>query len=181
MRIILSIVFTLLSMQVQSQNYVPVQEAADIKFTIKNFGVNTSGSLQGLQATIRFNEADLRSCSFHVSVDANTVNTGNTARDNHLRKEEYLDVEKHPKISFISTQVTRADKSNTYMLAGTLTIKGISRGISFPFTAIPQNEGLLFTGSVKINRRDFKVGGSSMVLSDNLVISLSVPTKKMIP
>lgn len=60
------------------------------------------------------------------------------------------------------------------MMIAAVTIKGINREISFPFMAVSQNGGWLFTGEFKLNRRDFKIGKSSLILSDNLAVSLSV-------
>ncbi len=160
------------------QEYSPVDKSSAIKFSIKNFGLPVGGSFTGLQGTIHFNSSALALSMFNVSVDANTVNTGMGARDNHLRKEEYFNVQKYPILSFVSKQITAGDKPGKYLLTGTFTIKGISKQISLPFTVVSQNDGLLFTGECKLNRKDFKVGGSSFVLSDNLMVSLSVFAKK---
>jgi len=176
--ILLTISLSLFSLISTGQNYQPVDQLSDIKFTIKNLGFNVTGTFKGLAGTIRFNATDPGSSSFNVTIDANTVNTGTGARDNHLRKEEYFDVAKYPKISFVSKQVTASGKNGGYTVTGNLTIKGVTKEISFPFTVTAKNDGLLFTGECKLNRRDFKVGGSSMVLSDNLVVSLKVFAKK---
>jgi polyisoprenoid-binding protein YceI len=61
---------------------------------------------------------------------------------------------------------------------GNLIIKGVSKEIKFPFKATPKDDGFLFEGEFKINRRDFKVGGNSLSLSDDVTVSLSVFAKK---
>ena len=176
--ILIVIVFTCFSIFVSGQTYTAVDNASSVKFMIKNFGVNVGGTFKGLQGKIHFSEADLTSCVFDVSVDANTVNTGINGRDNHLRKEEYFNIEKFPKISFVSKHLSATGKSGNYIITGNINIKGTVKEISFPFTATPQNDGFLFEGTFKLNRRDFKVGGSSLILSDNLIVSLSVIAKK---
>ena len=60
---------------------------------------------------------------------------------------------------------------------GKLTIKDHTQELSFPFSASSMAEGYQFDGEFKINRRDFKVGGSS-TLSDNVVVTLRVFAKK---
>ena len=77
-----------------AQDYSPVDKSSGIKFSIKNFGLPVSGSFTGLRGTLHFNPSDLPLSNFKVSEDANTVTTGMAARDNHLRKEEYLNVQK---------------------------------------------------------------------------------------
>ena len=116
--------------------------------------------------------------TFNVSVDAASVNTGNGSRDSHLKKDDYFDVAKHPKISFVSTKVTTSNKAGILFIFGNLTIKGVTRTVSFPFTATPVQDGMFFAGSCKLNRRDFGVGSNSLVLSDKLTLNLAVFAKK---
>jgi polyisoprenoid-binding protein YceI len=55
-----------------------------------------------------------------------------------------------------------------------ITIKGVTKPVEFGFGATPKNGGYAFDGEFTINRRDFGVGGSSISLSDNLTVALSV-------
>jgi len=132
-----------------------------------------------LRGTIKFDPGYPEQAFFNVSVDAGTVNTNIGARDNHLRKETYFNVQKYPRISFVSTKVGNTTKAGILYITGNITIKGISKEISFPFTATEEHDGYLFAGEFKINRIDFKVGGNSLVLSGDLIVSLSVLTKKI--
>ena len=161
-----------------AQNLVPVDEGSAIKFSIKNFGFSTGGSFTGLKGKIQFDAGTIANTSFTVSVDATSINTNNESRDKHIRKEEYFNVEKYPLISFASAAVSNGDKPGTFLMKGNLTIKGVIKPISFPFTVIAQNNGFLFSASFNINRRDFGVGSNSMVLADNLLLSLRVFAKK---
>jgi polyisoprenoid-binding protein YceI len=161
-----------------SQNYVPVDNGSKVKFNIKNFGINTGGTFEGLTGSIVFDAANPAAASFSVMVDAKTVDTDNGGRDNHLRKSEYFDVEKYPKLSFISTKITKTNTEGYLYMFGKLTIKGVIKEISFPFKATAKDGGYLFEGSFKVNRRDFGVGSSSVSLSDNLNVTLSIFGKK---
>ena len=176
---LLFILFLLINFLGWGQHYQPVDNGSSVKFSIKNFALKVMGSFKGLEGSVIFNATDPGSASFQVSIDAGSVNSGIDARDNHLRKEEYFDVLKYPKISIVSKQVTASGKPGVYTLTAIINLKGINREISFPFTVSAQKDGLLFTGEFKLNRRDFKVGGSSLILSDNLIVSLSVFAKKI--
>jgi polyisoprenoid-binding protein YceI len=112
-----------------------------------------------------------------VTVQAKTVNTGNDMRDNHLRKPEYLEVKKYPVIRFVSVKITTSSKQGTLFMFGKVTIKNVTKEVSFPFTAVPEQDGYLFTGEFRINRIDFGVGESSAV-SDNLTVLLKVFARK---
>ncbi len=46
-------------------------------------------------------------------------------RDNHVKSPDFLDIENHPTLSFVSTGVTEQD--GVWKLAGNLTIVGVSK------------------------------------------------------
>lgn len=166
-----SIIIAIASMAFVSAELKPVDTSEAVTFTIKNFGINTKGEVKGLKGTIKWDAANPAASVFNVTVDAKTINTGIEMRDNHLRKDEYLDTDKYPVISFASTSVTANN------MKGNLTIKNVTKEINFPFTVKPSNGGYLFEGEFEINRRDFGVGGGSVSLSNNLKVSLKVQAK----
>ena len=153
----------------------PVDSDKAVTFIIKNLGINTKGELSGLKGSIEWNEDNPTDSKLAVSVDVNTINTGIDTRDNHLRKEEYFDVEKYPDIKLTSNSIAKSDAG--FIMNSMITIKGVSKNISFPFTAVKKPDGYLFSGKFTINRRDFDVGGNSVTMSDNVEISLNVMAK----
>ena len=175
-------IFTILALIssaiVFGQNYTPTDAGSKVRFVIKNFGINTGGTFEGITGNITFDPAQLSTANFTVSVDSKSVDTDMEARDNHLRKAEYFDVEKYPKISFKSTKITTTNKPDYLYMFGVITIKDVSKEISFPFTQKSQDNGILFEGEFKLNRRDFGVGGKSFSMSDELTVQLSVLAKK---
>ena len=153
----------------------PVDSENAITFVIKNLGINTKGELSGLKGAIEWNEENPTDSKFMVTVAVSTINTGIDARDSHLKKEEYFDVEHYPEIKLVSSGIAKS--ANGFVMNGTLIIKGISKNISFPFTVTKKADGYLFNGKFNINRRDFNVGGNSVVMSDNVEVSLNVTAK----
>jgi len=160
-----------------AQSFTPVDSLSAVSFKIKNLGFNSSGSFSGVAGVITFSPDNLAGCNFDVHIEAKTVNTGVDLRDEHLRGTDYFDVKNYPQIRFVSVKVTGSTKSGTLFVFGKLTMKGITKDLSFPFTAQPYMDGYMFNGEFKLNRRDFKVGGGS-TLSDNLTVTLKVYAKK---
>ncbi|MEO7766025.1 MAG: YceI family protein [Ferruginibacter sp.] len=176
-KLLVTLAATISVMAVFAQNYSPTDNGSEIKFAIKNFAFTVTGRFNGLKGKISFNPANLSVASFATTLDAASVNTGNDSRDAHLKKAEYLDVTRYPVISFVSTKITNT-AGGTLIMDAKITIKAVTKTVSFPFKAIPKTGGYLFEGEFKLNRRDFDVGGNSMVMSDNLTVSLSVFVKK---
>jgi polyisoprenoid-binding protein YceI len=162
----------------RSQTYTPTDASSKVSFVIKNFGVKTNGTFNGLKGTINFDPKNLSASSFNVSVNASSVNTGNDTRDKHLRKKEYFNTEQFALITFVSTKIGESTNAGRYFVIGNLTIKGVSKVVQFGFSATPADKGYVFAGSFDINRIDFGVGGSSISLSDNLKVSLQIAADK---
>ncbi|TSJ44078.1 YceI family protein [Mucilaginibacter corticis] len=155
----------------------PVEQASTLKFTIKNLGFDVDGSFSGFEGSINFDPQGLAVSTFDVSINASTVNTDNSLRDEHLKGSSFFDVKNFPVIRLASTKILPTNKSDTYMLNGQLTIKGKTQPITFPFSANATADGYVFKGSFKIKRKDFGVGGTSTV-SDELEVMINVTAKK---
>lgn len=161
-----------------SQSVSPVDGEGAVKFVIANLGFDVDGSLKGLKGTISFDEKNLSEANFDITVNASTINTGNSTRDKHLRGKDYFDATAFPQIKITSTRIAKSVTEGYFVLFAKLTIKGVTKEISFPFKAVAENGGLRFTGSFKIKRRDFGVGGRSTV-SNDVDIKLNVFAKKL--
>jgi polyisoprenoid-binding protein YceI len=163
-----------------AQNLSPVDSASKVHFVIKNFGINTGGDFSGLKGNITFLADSLAACKFNVSVAASTIDTDNNMRDKSLVSDEYFDAEKFPLLTIVSTKIEKTNKTAAgfYYFIGSLTIKGVTKSIAFPFQAKEENNGFLFTANFDINRMDFGVGDQSIVLGNQVAVTLSVFAKK---
>ena len=178
-RLILIILSFIFSLCATGQNYKPVDEGSKVHFTIKNFGINTGGTLSGLKGNILFDPANLAVSNFDVSVDVKTIDTDIENRDEHLKGDNYFDAENYPVIVIKSTNViNNTAKQGEYNFSGTLTMHGITKNISFPFSATPSGNDYLFSGDFEINRLDYSIGQARAVMSKTVKISLSVLAKK---
>lgn len=179
-RILFILFFCTVWMMASAQKFTPLDEGSKVHFVIKNFGIETGGDLSGLTGNINFVPANIRTSSFDVSVDVNTIDTDNESRDLDLKKSSYFDAEKYPVITIRSTRVDRTNKSGAgwYYFTGTLTMHGVTKPLAFPFKATKKGSDYLFVGGFTINRMDFGVGKSSSVLSNTVKVSMSVLAKK---
>jgi polyisoprenoid-binding protein YceI len=154
------------------QKLTPVDAESKVKFVIKNFAINTNGQVSGLKGQIIFDKNKPANSSFDVTADVATINTDNARRDNHLRGEDFFDVARYPTIRITGKPVLV--KGNSYILKGSLTMKNVTKPIEIPFTVVPQGSGFIFEGAFRINRLDYKVGGESATMADELNITLQV-------
>jgi polyisoprenoid-binding protein YceI len=148
-----------------------------ITFKIKNLGITIGGVIGGLQATAPFNPASLATSSIEASVDVNTINTDNSTRDEHLKSDEFFDVAHYPKILLKSVSL-KHKSGNNYTGQFNLTMKGKTKLVEIPFTYTDKGSTIEFSGSFKLNRLDYGIGSSSMIMSDDVIVSIDAEAGK---
>src|SRR5277367_6198505 len=77
------------------------------EYTVKFTSHDPSGTFKGLKGTVNFDENDLASSRFDVSIDVATINTGNGMKNNHAKSPKWFDAEKYPTINFMSNNITK--------------------------------------------------------------------------
>jgi polyisoprenoid-binding protein YceI len=175
-KIVITLCLNLLFFSVIAQTEWKLATGSTVTFVIKNAGLKVDGKLEGLQTTIKFDSQNLVTSSIEASVETQTINTDNKSRDGHLRKEDYFDVAKYPKMSIKSVSFSK--DGNNYKGKFKLTIKGVTKEIEIPFSYIENGNSATLKGSFTINRLDYTVGGSSWVMADNVIISLNILATK---
>jgi len=140
---------------------------------------STSGDVGGIFRTltgaIHFDENSPATASFNVAVDINSINTGNGVMNTHAKSAEWFDGAKYPKITFVSSKVVKAGAG--YQAIGTLTMHGVTKPFTLPFTFQRSGAGGLFHAAFTVNRNDYGIGKPGDV-DDNISLELSVPVTK---
>ncbi len=140
-------------------------------YSIKFSSADPNGVFTGLKGNISFDENDLSTAKFDVTVDASTINMGNGMENTKAKGEQYFDVAKYPTIAFTSTKVVKT--ATGYEATGTLTMHGTQKPLTIPFTFTNNT----FKGSFSVNRIEYGVGVAGHAESV-LKIELSVPVTK---
>jgi polyisoprenoid-binding protein YceI len=133
-----------------------------IGFSIRHNEISlVSGRFKDFTGSIHFDDKDVSKSSVEFKAKVESIDTGVTARDNHLRTADFFEVAKYPEMTFKSTKVER--KGKAYNLTGDLTIKGVTRQVVLPFTiagAIKDGKGNTRIGvaaQTTIDRRDYGI------------------------
>jgi len=133
---------------------------SSVTFSAKHMMVTTvRGSMQIRDVDLAFEPDNLPASRVRVSLDTASIDTGQEARDQHLRSADFLETEAHPTIGFASTRIERS--GDDYRIHGDLTIRGVTRPVVLDaeFAGIvPNMQGgrrAAFSASTKIDREDF--------------------------
>ena len=104
-------------------------------FQIRHVASKLSGTFSDVTGSILIDRADLANSSVNAKIDLLSVNTSHAKRDEHIKKEEYLDVGHFADMQFISTKVVAINASEG-IVTGKLTLHGVTQELSFPFKVL---------------------------------------------
>lgn len=142
-----------------------------VKFSTKK----AEGTFDKLQGTVQFDPSKLSVAKFDVWVATRTIKTGNKTKDKHARGPKWLNAEEYPSISFKSSAFKTTDKG--YQVNGELSIHGISKEVSIPFTFTDQ----VFAGRLVLDRQDYGIEGPFLfggLVGNKIEIDLKVPVTR---
>jgi polyisoprenoid-binding protein YceI len=100
---------------------------SSVEFAVKHMMFTTvRGRFKDAHATLHLDEQDPSRSWVEAEIDAASIDTGQDARDEHLRSADFLDVENHPKITFKSKRLegAKGKEGERFRMAGDLTIRG---------------------------------------------------------
>ncbi len=114
-----------------------------------------------------------------VTIQPGSVDTRDETRDNHLRTNDFFDVETHPTWTFVSTAI-RPVNATEWKVDGDLTIRGVTRPVTLDATleGVVQdpygNHRVGFSATTSIDRDEFGVSFHAVMEAGGLVVGKKV-------
>ncbi|RAJ06622.1 polyisoprenoid-binding protein YceI [Chitinophaga skermanii] len=142
------------------------------KYNIAFSAGEVSGIFKTFTGSLFFDDKDLAGSKFNVSIDVNSINTGNGLQNKHAKDVDWFDAAKYPTITFASKKFAKTGAG--YTVTGDLTLHGVKKEISIPFTFANNT----FAGTFQVNRNDYKVGKPGGDVEDIVKLTVSVPVVK---
>jgi polyisoprenoid-binding protein YceI len=152
---------------------------SNVKFTVTHMVVSeVDGAFKIFEGSLEHTKPDYSDAKISFSVDVNSVNTDNENRDKHLKSPDFFDVAKFPAMKFESTSFKPLG-DNKYKLDGNLTIKDVTKPVSFDVTyggtiKTPQGNKAGFKAKATINRFDFNLKWDRATEAGSLVVAKEV-------
>lgn len=150
----------------------------DPNYSIKFSGNKAEGTFSGLTGKISFNPNDLANAFIDITVDASTIKTGNSTKDEHSKGEDWFDVTKYPTIKFTSQSFTKS--ANIFIVSGNLQLHGMKKQVQIPFTFSEVGAKGVFSGKFKLNRKDYGINGNffGFTVGKEFEVTLNIPVTK---
>ncbi len=157
---------------------------SDVSFSVRHLMVSkVRGRFNGVSGRL-VTGADVLDSAVTAEIDVTSFDTGNAARDEHIRSADFLHAAQFPTMTYRSTGL-RWD-GDDLVVDGELTLHGITRAV--PLTVELTGFGpdpyggtrAGFSATTKINRKDFGIDtelpldGGGVVVGDTVQISLDI-------
>jgi polyisoprenoid-binding protein YceI len=135
---------------------------SSVGFSVKHMMIaKVHGVFEKVSGKLVYDKNDLSKANAEATIEAASINTRESQRDNHLRSPDFFDVEKFPTLTFKSKTVTGSSDGDL-KATGDLTIRGVTKQITLdvdgPTDELKDPYGNLKIGlsaSTTIKRKDF--------------------------
>ncbi len=136
------------------------------------------GRFNEVEGKLTLDEAQPGNSSVEVTVQAASVDTNSTKRDQHVTSPDFLDAKQFPTISFKSEEVSR--EGGLWKAKGMLNLHGVSKPVSFEFEKTGEARGrggkkvVGFHAELEVDRTKFGMdyGTESLGAKLKLIVSL---------
>lgn len=154
-----------------AQEYSQNDSQTKVTFKIKNFGVNVDGDFSDVKIQTNLDLENLAGSYINATIQVSTISTGIKKRDEHILEEDYFDVSNYSTITLKSTKIEKT-RTGTFLLYANLTIKKTTKKIEIPIEFQQTDNNIMIQAKFQINRRDYNVGGGSMIMSKKVKIEV---------
>jgi len=136
--------------------YVADAARSRLQFTGVQAGAEFKAVFHKFTAVVDFAPEALATAHFDVTIDLNSVDSGDKDRDGTMRGPDIFDVAHFSTAHYVTRGFTK--NAAGYTAQGTLTLRGVSKDVNVEcqFTSGPS--GATLTGTATLKRLDFGVG-----------------------
>lgn len=153
---------------------------AFIEFKVSHLGFSwVLGRFNRFDGTFSFDEKNPGKASVQVNIDPASVDTNHAERDKHIRSDDFLDVKKYPKSSFVSTSYT-PNGDGTGVLKGKFTLHGVTKDLEIAVREIGAGKDPWggyrrgFEGTATFAMKDYNIKMDLGPASKNVELFLSI-------
>ena len=155
--------------------------ASAVRFSSSMNNEAFSGAFRRWDADIRFDPKNLAASSVTASIDTASATTGDADRDQALPTAAFLAAAKFPKATF-TARAFKALGAGRYLAIGQLTLRGVGKPLTLPFTLAITGREARMKASVALNRLAFGVGQdewkATVALPATVTVTIAIAARR---
>ena len=149
---------------------------SEVEFKVKHLVITTvTGRFNAYTGSIEASDDSFVDAKVAFEAQIDSISTGQEQRDGHLKSADFFDAATYPTLTFASTGLSK--KGDGLVLAGQLTMRGVSKDISLDVDFGGMEKDLYgqikagFEVTGKINRKDFGLTWGTLTEAGGAVVS----------
>ena len=176
---VLSLMALLLNPPLFAATYKIDPQHTTVSFKVRHILTPVQGYFRQFEGTFDYDPENPKNGKTEAAIQAASIDTNVEKRDTHLRSADFFDVEKYPTLTFKSTVVTDVTPTSA-KLNGLLNIHGVEKPVTLDLeihgiVKDPWNNTIAsFTGTTKINRKDFGVAWNQVLETGQFLVGEEV-------
>jgi polyisoprenoid-binding protein YceI len=151
-------------------HYVLDPAKSTLEFAFVQAGAQNKGQFKRFTVTLDFSADNLAASHLDVTIDMNSLDTGDQERDQTLRDTDLFAVKKFAQARFSAAQIVKT--ASGYEAVGKLTIRDVTRDARVPFSFRAAQEGGAasgyMSGKTSVKRLDYGVGQGDWKATDQV-------------
>ncbi len=144
-----------------------------LRFSTSFDGSAIDGSFGRWSGDIRFSKDHLDTSTIDINIDLASVRSGDDARDDTLRGDEFFDVARHATARFRARGIRRLD-GDRFRATGTLSLHDVSRPVTINFTLRGDEKHVTVNGAASLDRSAFGVGTGQWASFDQIPAAVGI-------
>ena len=145
-------------------------------FRVSNLGRTVTGTVPITEGVVDITAGGLPT-AITGSLDLGAINTGNARRDRDLRKPRFLDLDRHPTMTFTADSVTAAQAG--WSLAGRLTARGAAVRVAGRVEVSGQDRSAALTAHTWLDRRILGVRAPRIMIGHRIDITVTATIRQV--
>jgi polyisoprenoid-binding protein YceI len=158
-----------------AEEYVYDAVHSSVSFKARHLDISwIHGRFNEVDGKFSIDREDPSKSTFQLTIKADSVDTGNAARDEHLRQPDYFDTKQFPTIEFQSRKVKAIEGG--YEVTGDFTMHGTTRQITIRLMGGRQIESrgvrrVGFSTELRLKRSDYNFDSSAIgAIGDEAIV-----------
>jgi polyisoprenoid-binding protein YceI len=164
---------------VAAETYSVDPAHANVAFQVRHFMSQVPGRFNTFEGKVHIDRDEPEASSVEFTIQAESIDTSNEKRDEHLRSPDFFDVANHPTITFTSTSMKKVGQ-DSYEVTGDFTMRGVTKSITLPVKVLGEmkdpwgNQRIGFEISTTVNRKDYGITYNKILDQGGLMLGEDV-------
>lgn len=145
-------------------------------FRVSTLGRTVTGTVPIIEGVVDIGAGGLPT-AITGSLDLGAINTGNARRDSDLRKPRFLDLDRHPTMTFAADSVTASPAG--WSVAGRLTARGAIVQVAGDAEVSGQDRSAVLTAHTRLDRRILGVRALRIMIGHRIDITVTATIRRV--